>query len=537
GRAEDNLVRFIRIRALLAAVKNTPGVPAERYRQQALTQMEQLRRAGGGWEEKVAALAETAIADPEKWSVNATSAFAKWELAKLLAHKGDYKQAAPLLEGFISSSDAEARAHLGEAHYLLGLAKFQAGQHQEAADHLDAALKEPNASYGADAAYVRFKALEALIAKSAGADVGPQYEQALRAYLAQYPDHKSAFEAQFRLGELLQAQRRFADASQAYAKVKGDPGFELRAQFATVQCQYELLQADEQRAAGPRRTALLSAIGAGLQEFEQQAADYQKRKAPSDQVPLAQMRAKAAIMSAVHSTLQPEPNDASILTALNGFEKYYPEQQDLFPQVVRLRLAAYQRLGRFADAEAEVRARSPVLASLGAAAVEELAVGFVREGARRNGKGDAAANKAAQQVALRLYELLVSENEGAGKAKLTLARLYENTGDLSKSAALYSAVLKADATSLAALRGLGRLAEAQNRPTEALAYWQRLTKAVRPGDVPWYQGSYEVARLTQAVGKKREACDLLDQLKPAMPGLSDADLRKKLDSLYQQTCR
>jgi len=46
-----------------------------------------------------------------------------------------------------------------------------------------------------------------------------------------------------------------------------------------------------------------------------------------------------------------------------------------------------------------------------------------------------------------------------------------------------------------------------------------------------------VARLTLATGKKDQSCDQLNQLKPAMPGLTDADLRGKLDQLYKQACK
>jgi tetratricopeptide (TPR) repeat protein len=185
-----------------------------------------------------------------------------------------------------------------------------------------------------------------------------------------------------------------------------------------------------------------------------------------------------------------------------------------------------------------VKAHGPLLlASAGGPAIEDLAMGFIREGARRNGKGEAAANQAAQQVALHLYELLVSDSEGPSKAKLTLARLYENTGALDKSAALYGEILEANNSSPIALRGLGRIAEAQNRLADAVKYWQQLAKAVRPGDAPWYEGRYQMARLTDAMGKKKESCALLEEMKPAMPGLSDADLRQKLANLYRQACR
>jgi tetratricopeptide (TPR) repeat protein len=539
SRAEDNVVRFLRIRALLAGARKS-GPQAERYRQEALSLMDQLRKAGGGWGERVAALAQTGIEDPEKWAGKATNPFAQWEVAKLLVQKGDYKQAVPLLERLISSPDPEAREHRGEAQYFLGLAEFQAGRYQDAAAHLTAALKEANPPYGADAAYMRFKAMEAIAAVNHDGTVPPAYEQAVREYLARYPDHRSAFEAQFRLGELLQAQRKFADAIDAYAKVHGDPGFELRAQFATLQCDFELLQATDPRTAAGRHAALLSDIGSGLQKFERQAAEYQagERKGSSDTTSLGDMRAKSTVMKAVYLNLQSEPQDAAVLAALAGFEKKYPEQKDLLPQVTRLRLAAYQHLGRFAEAEAEVKAHGPLLlASAGGPAIEDLAVGFIREGARRNGQGEAAANQAAQQVALHLYELLVSESEGPSKAKLTLARLYETTGELDKSAALYREILKATAGSPIALRGLGRIAEAQNRLADAASYWRQLAQSVRPGDAPWYEGSYQMARLANTMGKKKESCAMLEEMKPAMPGLSDADLRQKLDNLYQQVCR
>ena len=51
-------------------------------------------------------------------------------------------------------------------------------------------------------------------------------------------------------------------------------------------------------------------------------------------------------------------------------------------------------------------------------------------------------------MALRLYEQLVSDNEGSGKAKLTLARLYENTGDLKKAGGAVRGSLQANANSV-----------------------------------------------------------------------------------------
>ncbi len=356
----------------------------------------------------------------------------------------------------------------------------------------------------------------------------------MRDFLARHAEHRAAFEAHFRLGEIQQGQHDCAAALRSYALVQGDPGFELRARFASLQCRFELLQAAE-RLDAQRRAALLKEIGEDLKTVDALMSASEKQRVAGDPAQLKAMRAKTAVMRAVYASVQPEPADQAIIDALAGFETKYPDQADLFPQVWRLRLGAYLPLGRFSEAAAEVKAHgSALLAAIGQPAIEDLAVAFIREGARRNGQGDAAANRAAEQVALNLYDLLPTEGDGAGKTRLTLARLSENTGDLVKARTLYAASVQTNA--LPALRGLARIAEREQRSADAIGYWQQLGKSVRAGDPPWYESQYEVARVTLAMGQKQASCEQLKQLKPAMPGLSDADLRKKLDALYTQAC-
>lgn len=531
---EANWVRFLRIRALLDAAKKNKGSDGDRYRQLALAMMEQLRQSGAGWADRVTALAQTEIQNPEEWSKKASSPFAKWELAKLLVQKNDYATALPLLEDVVLSDDASLKSQKQEAHYILGLAKFKAGEYLEAADNIDVALQVDAPSYAADAKYVRFKALEAAVAADPASVEPERYEDALRSYLKDHPDHPSAFEARYRLGEYLQAQGRFAQATEAYAAVKGDPSFELQALFATLQCSFELL-GDTMRE--PERATQLSKIGEEFDRYEQLAAAYEAKPRPNDETPVKQMRAKAAIMKAVYVKLQPPINHEAVIAAVVGFDDRYGPQDELLPQVVRLRLEAYQALGRFQEAKAQVSAQPAAVARLGTEEIERLAVAYIREGARRSGRGDKQANEAAQQVALQFYEILATDESGSSKSKLTLARLYENTGQLDKAKGLYTEVMDTKGESSSALRGLGRIAEKQQRLDDALGYWRKLVAGTRPGDFPWYESSYEVARLTSAIGRPEEACKQLEELKPTMPGLSDADLRGKLDGLYKGTCR
>jgi len=537
ARSDENVVRFLRLKALMAAARRGAGPEAERYRQQALVLMEQLRRAGTGWDDRVSALLQTSVDNPAQWAAKATSPFAQWELARMLVQKNDYKAAAPLLEAVVASDDPQVRPNRREAQYMLGLAKFQAGDYAAATDLLDAALQEGSPSYGSDAAYMRFKALEAQVAKQPTPELLARYGQAIRDLLKRYPDHRSGAEAQFRLGELLQAQRDFAAAVDAYAKVGGDPALQLRARFATLQCQFELLGATDGADAAAQRSARLEAIGRNLESFAQESAALEK-SAGRGAAPVVQpLRAKVAIMRAVYFKLLPGEHDEDVLKALAGFETAFPDEKDLLPQVVRLRLEADQRLGRFAEAQAEVKAHGALLVSaVGRLGVEELAVGFIREGAKRRARDGDAANAAAQKVALGLYEQLADGADGNTKTALTLARLYETTGELPKAAALYAEVQQ-KGPSPAALRGLARIAEAEKRPADAIGYWKQFAALVRPGDAPWYEGQYQVARLTQVTGNAKGACEQLEALKPAMPGLSDVDLRRQIGELYESACR
>jgi len=534
--ANASLVRYYRARALLSAAKAASGAKAKSYRQEAMAAMDQLRRAGPGWQEKVDALMQSEIENPEQWAAPANSPAAKWTVAKMLVQKSDYKSARPLLEAIVTGKDASSKRVADEAHYLLGLALFQAGEYQAAADNFAKSLQKKSPAYGDDATYMRFKSLEAVTAKNPDADP-KAYEEAMRSYLTEYPDHRSAYEARYRLGEWLQAHEQFSQALEEYEQVSGDLGFELRARFGALQCRYEILQGnDEKKVTGQERDALIAAIGKDLTRFNQLAVEYTD-KGSKGAMPLDDLHAKAAVMTAVYAMLVPN-HDQEALAALADFEKKYPEHSDLFAQVVRLRLGALQRLRRFADAEAEVRQHGAVLRGEGQGeSVEALANGFRKEGVRLKVRGDAAGGQAADQVALRLYELVLADSEVNNKTKLTLARLYQDSDDFPKATGLYQQVLNGDGNSLTALRGLARIAESEHQLGGALGYWQRFTKVVRPGDLPWYEGSYEVARLTLATGKKDQSCDQLNQLKPAMPGLTDADLRGKLDQLYKQACK
>jgi tetratricopeptide (TPR) repeat protein len=526
------LVRYYRLQALFDAAEKK-GPDAARYRQEATTVMEQLRRAGKGWADRVDALMVARIDDPAQWAGKAESPRAQWELARLMLAKNDYAGAAPVLAEIAGSNEAEAKPFKPEAHYWLGVARFKNNEFAAAADEFDAALATPG-DWAKEARYLRFKALETLMAKEATVPLSERYVAALNEFVAQHPDHAMIAEARYRLAEYRQANGQFQQAIEDYALVKGDPGFELRARFGTLQSRFELLKTDAEPSV---RKARLDAIGQDLDSLWAQTKAIKATQKGADAA-LQELEAKATLLQAVYLSLQGHDGDEKMAASLADFAQRFPQQPDLVPQAARLRLGALLQLGKFAEAEQAVQQNADALAKENRRdAVEGLAESYAKAGTRRKSQGDGAAAASASRVALALYQVL----DGAGasgdvKQQLAVARLHESTGNWDTAAAIYGQILQADGNSLVALRGLAQAEAEQGKTSEALAHWAAYTAKARPGDPTWYRGQYEQARLLLASGDKKKSCDVLTALRPSMPGLTDADLRKQFNELHDQAC-
>lgn len=530
--ADVPVVRYVRLQALFDAADKAKGADAERYRREAASAMNSLRAAGKGWADKVDALMVARVDDPKAWAGKADTPRVQWELARLMLTKNDNAGATPLLQQLIASPDADAKPFQAEAHYWLGVGAFKNGDFAGAAIELDAALAGGSGDWAGEARYLRFKALESLMAQpQADPALAERYRAALRDFLERSPDHPLAYEARYRFGELLQSQGDFPAAIEEYARVQGDPAYVLRARFGTVQSRFELLKDD----ADPKaRAARLAAIGADLDAVESQAKALTAQKNAG--VALPEIAAKTTLLRAVYVTLTSEQGDEQVAVLLADFGQRFPDQPELQAQAARLRLGALLALGRFAEAEQVVAQNGAALAAeQRTEQLQGLASGFRRASARRKADGDAAGSAAAARTALALLALV--GDAGGAKQRMETAQLQEATGDLAAAEASYAAILAADPNALLALRGLARVAETRGDLGTARARWADYTKRSRPGDPGWFQGQYQEARLLVAAGDKRTACGRLSDLRPSMPALTDADLRRDFTALYEQACQ
>jgi hypothetical protein len=533
--ADAPVVRFYRLQALFDAAEKSKGADAARYRQEAAASMDQLRRAGKGWADKVDAMMVARIGNPAEWAGKAQSPRVKWELARMMLAKNDAEGATPLLIELTASTDPEVKPFQPEAHYWLAVTRFKANDYAAAADEFDAALAAPG-EWAKDARYLRFKALEAMMARAqpATAELSERYVRAITDLLTESADHPMAYEAHYRLAEYRQSVGEFHDAIDEYGRVTGDPGFELRARFGIVQCRFEMLRADTD----PKSRQLqLEAIGQDLDRFwAQDKALTAKQKGAGDPA-LDELAAKATLLEAVYLSLRGGADERAA-ALLADFGQRFPHNADLLPQAIRLRLNALLQLERFADATRVVQQNATVLANEQRPdALEGLAAGYAKAAARRKAQGDAAGAEAASRAALALYQIADSTGVSAdAKQRLTVARLHENAGEWDAAAEAYQQILRDDAGSVVALRGLAHAEEQQGKAADALGHWVAYTERAHPGEPGWYQGQYQQARLLCASGDKARCCELLTRLRPAMPGLTDSDLRGDLNALYKQAC-
>jgi tetratricopeptide (TPR) repeat protein len=531
-------LRYLRLRALLLGVKQGGGA-ADRYRAEAIKLMDSLRRQGGPWPQRMDALLAASVDDPSKWAGAAGSTFAQWQLARMAVGKGDCKQAMPLLEAMLRSEAQDAVARRGDAGYLLAVCQFKSGRQAEAASTLETALPKVSREFQADAAYLRFKAVEYQAAQDGAADDATErLRAAATAFVDAHPEHRSAYEANLRLGEILQGERKFEEAIVRYDAVQGDPVFEMRAGFGALQSSFEVLGETPSRDR-ERREALLAQVRERLPRVQKAAAEIEKKGGDGGRQASDVLGRSAVLEAGLLAYDAGEDTGAAderIVVVLEGFETRYPERSELFGTALKLRLDALVRLERYAAAEAELRAHGEAITGPDfQEARDQLARRWVRASGRARTKGDEEGALAAQRVAVRLFELSAAGADGDARQKMTLARLYLETGDDAKAKAAFEEILAREPTSLVAMKSLARLAEAGGDPN-ALQQWERYAAASTPGDPPWYDGQYELARFLLARGDAKRACENLTKVRAVIVGLGDADLRRKLGEVYEQAC-
>jgi tetratricopeptide (TPR) repeat protein len=398
---------------------------------------------------------------------------------------------------------------------------FRLNRYAEAEREFRAYLNAaPNSALAAEAAYLQFRAAEGMYRQKPTAETRGMFTAAVENFVRKYPKHESFYEGAFRWGEILQGERKFPQAADVFAQVKGPPAFEVRAAAAELQCLADTLT-----------NAPKDADKAWAHERFQRVAANNKSGTT------AELRARVTLSKAMSESTGPSPQLAQSLETLKDFEKRYPAATDLHLLAGALRLAAASGLGRYDDA-----ARG--LASLPAAQknpgfsdlLEKIAHNFLRTSADAAPTDPAMAQKWANLAALIFDRLKADGRPIPGDVKSNLAQIYFEQNRLDESAALYRDLARDSPRSKTVLRAAAMVADRRNASAEAAEYWARLAMLEEVATPAWYDARLSTARDLIAAGQGDRACKSVQEVDGFRPDLRDQPTKQKFSELAAKAC-
>ncbi len=524
------------------------GEKREKTRLEARAYLEEVKKKWETWKERAEAVEKAELTAEEVAAIEEEkNPFLPWKEALEHLRQSDYVAAVPLLKNVLTSNDPRAAAYRRDARYYLGVGLFQQKEYRAAMTQLEEFFGNDGAPprYGADAAYLRFKASEALYSKGATEETTKLYLDATKDMLRRYPNHKSAFEAYFRLGEYEQSHGNYIVATDYYQKVTGDVPFRVRADYATLQSYFSLVDALEEKKAIPiSENDLWKRIAPSIQSFWKSSAALEQNPTQTQQMPLREYRGRVTFLNTILLAKNMDANAGAIITLLADFEKKYPEQEKAFEAVARTRIIALQKTGQFAELEKSIDA---IMARYQPAQQQELLKGLPQVVAadvkRLEKQEDKESLLAAKRLLARLYadrlkrgEAFAPE-ESPDQFKYNLAQLYLDVKDHESASQLYQELRKGGAYSLASLAGLARIAEVKNELPQANTYWEELLKGSQVGDPLWFHGTHGIAQIHAKQNNPEQACRTISAAFVMIKRVTDPGLKKKIQDLSMQTCR
>ena len=502
------------------------------------------QNADTSWKNRVDALLAKELNEDEKLALNP---YLPWNNAATFIRKGQYSKAVPVLRTVLESDDPRAQRYKQDAQYYLGDALLRIGRSRQAITALDSYLKSQPSKNVINASYLRFKAAEALFARSQNQTNGRLYVDAARELIRRDPKNRSKalHEAHFRLGEYHHGQENYLEAVNAYQKVRGNTEFRFRADFATLQSYfsiYEQWEEDPDKDLGISSDDLKERIAGALVAFEESSAAFEghnPRGKKRDN--LRNYRGRVKFMHAVLLSEDTDTHAAQIADLLEDFEQQYPVHKDAFETGARVRLITLEKAGLFVELEKNVDA---IFANYDTAkrlelltALDQVLVQDIRTLTKRN---DAENLQAAKRTLARLYSDKIARNDFAAdesqeKFKYELAQLYLDVRDYDQAATLY-ADLQDGAYSLVSLAGLARIAEVNGNKKQALAYWEEMLQDSQAGDPIWFRGSYEAAVLNVSLGNAQAGCRTARGIRAMLNRLGDPQLKKQIQDFVTKNC-
>ncbi len=522
--AQIQQIRMLRFDALLntlASGNAGPGVQSE-----AASLAAQLSAQGPAISQRVTQMTLAKLKDPRP--VLGATVSAEWIAAENLAAAEKFEEAAKAYERIARSTEGSSREHADDVHHRLGVCYFRLGRYADAERELRTYLAaKPSGPLSTEAAYLQFRAAEGVFRKTPTPETQSSFLAVAENFTKNYPDHESRYEGLFRYGELLQGERRYMEAADAYAKVEGPPAFRLRSASAELQCIADTLATDENLDAARAKELRARAEGA-WDRFDKLAGT----------TALADLRARTTVARAIAAGSGPEPDAKQALSLLDDFEKRFPGVTDLLLPTTALRLASATSLNLVDEAEPQATALAamPGHETNYFDLVEKLSRALLRRSADVAPTDPQASQKWAAMATALLDKMRAAGKPIPEEVRLNLAQSYVEQNRLNDAAALYGQMLAAAPDSRSLLRASALVADRRGEAAEAAGFWSRLAQLQEVATPAWYEARLAAAAALAASGQTDKACTGVKEVDTFRPDLRDAETKKKFADLGAQVC-
>jgi len=523
-----NQIRLMRLDAMLV---NADKGLSETARRDAAALAAQISKSGPSWSHRVTDVVLRRMKDPRP--ILGKSASSQWIAAENLASEEKFEAAIEAYEAIVRSTDPTAREHAIEVHHRLGICYFRLNRFAEAEREFRSYLNEvPDGPLASESAYLQFRSAEGIYRANPTAETRSSFQATVENFVTRFSDHDSAYEGWFRYAELLQAARRYREAADAYAKVKGPALFELRASSAEIQSLADALSTPPEGADAAWAAELRARVRDAYARFERLAG------AEPDLAP-EELRARTTLSVAMAQSAGIAPELEASLDTLRDFETRYAGLPDLHVLALALRLAVASGLRDYDEAARGVSrlpsagSESPQVLDI----LERIARGFLVTSADVAPTDPAASQRWAALAGTVFDRLKAAGRALPGDVKTNLAQIYTEQGRHDDAAELYDELLRETPRSRTLLRRAAMLADRRGMPTEAADYWARLALLQDVATPAWYEARLAAAGGLLDSGQADRACESVREVERFRPDLRDQSTKKRFAELAGRACR
>ncbi|HUU83053.1 MAG TPA: tetratricopeptide repeat protein [Phycisphaerae bacterium] len=468
-------------------------------------------------------------------------------------------QAIAIGRQLLAESATLDRSLVGEIHYNLGVAHYRLGDRLESVrSFLTTARDYPTFSLAESAAAAAVQTA-AEIYKDPGLQKRPEvrdlYLETLTVLTRQYPRSSAAPYWQYFLAQTLEEAGRYREAADEYATVIPTHEHYTQARFQHMYCLVQAARAlADQPDADP--VGLLDQARTAVSAARRFVAEATAgRLDNTDPARLERLVARALVNQAETYALPGVERHREVLETLDGFEQNHPQSPDLIGRVLRVRIIAYEALGRLEEAAqaipryiesdpAHAGATLQGLFDAAAAEIERLRQAGRPEQARRKAE---AALLVAQQIdawaqtpAARLSErnryalrLQLAEAHLAAGRHQDARRLFEQC--IQRRADIAD---EAGAEDARAIFGLAQACFELQRYDDALPLYNRIFRQAQPTTALWWRALLGDLKCRAELGEDpQDLIRVIRQQRFLHPDLGGPQLQAEFEALLQDQQR